>query len=112
MLEEKVHYADEFIKLKEMLSCRDRMVVGFTLPMQSMHFTPNVKIVSDLWQVGGLLLQGRIQGGGGGAKIGINMIFWREIVIFHTKYPQNFAPPSAIGKNMIFWRKIVIFHTK
>ena len=23
-----------------------------------------------------------------------------------------FAPPSAIGKNMIFWRKIVIFHTK
>jgi hypothetical protein len=23
-----------------------------------------------------------------------------------------FAPPSAIGKNKIFWRKIVIFHTK
>jgi hypothetical protein len=23
-----------------------------------------------------------------------------------------FAPPSAIDKNMIFWRKIVIFHTK
>ena len=66
MLEEKVHYADEFIKLKEMLSCRDRMVVRFTLPMQSMHFTPNVKIVSDLWQVGGFLLQGRIRGGGGG----------------------------------------------
>jgi hypothetical protein len=22
------------------------------------------------------------------------------------------SPPSAIGKNMIFWRKIVIFHTK
>ena len=65
MLEEKVHYADEFIKLKERLSCRDRMVVGFTLPMQSMHFTPNVKIVSDLWQVGGFLLQGRIQGEGG-----------------------------------------------
>ena len=41
------------------------MVVGFTLPMQSMHFTPNVKIVSDLWQVGGFLLQGRIQGEGG-----------------------------------------------
>ena len=43
--------------------------------------------------------QGRIQGGGGGAhparsppppKIGKNMIFWRKIVIFHTKYPQNF----------------------
>jgi hypothetical protein len=23
-----------------------------------------------------------------------------------------FPPPSAIGKNKIFWRKIVIFHTK
>jgi hypothetical protein len=45
-------------------------------------------------------------------KIGKNMIFWRKIVIFHTKYPTIFAPPSAIGKNMIFWRKIVIFHTK
>jgi hypothetical protein len=32
------------------------------------------------------------------------MIFWRKIVIFHTKYPNNFAPPSAIGKNMIFWQ--------
>jgi hypothetical protein len=58
--------------------------------------------------------QGRIQGGGGAAppKIGKNMIFWRIIVIFHTKYPKIFAPPSAIGKNMIIWHKIVIFHTK
>ena len=24
-----------------------------------------------------------------------NMIFWRKIVIFHTKYPKNFVPPSA-----------------
>jgi hypothetical protein len=45
-------------------------------------------------------------------KIGKNMIFWRKIVIFHTKYPKISAPPSAIGKNMIFCRKIVIFHTK
>ena len=36
-------------------------------------------------------------GGGGGAhparapsKIGKNLIFWRKIVIFHTKYPHNF----------------------
>ena len=40
--------------------------------------------------------QGWIQGGGApGArppppKIGKNMIFWRKIVIFHTKYPKNF----------------------
>ena len=58
----------------------------------------------------------RGRGGAPGAppppKIGTNMIFWRKIVIFHTKYPKHFAPPSAIGKNMIFWRKIVIFHTK
>jgi hypothetical protein len=61
-------------------------------------------------------IQGRIQGGAHPArappKIGKNMIFWRKIVIFHTKYPKIFAPPSAIGKNKIFWRKIVIFHTK
>jgi hypothetical protein len=24
-------------------------------------------------------------------KIRKNMIFWRKIVIFHTKYPQNFC---------------------
>ena len=36
--------------------------------------------------------QGRIQGGGAPVerppKIGKNMIFWRKIVIFHTKYPK------------------------
>jgi hypothetical protein len=41
------------------------------------------------------MYQGRIQGGGGGApgarppKIGKNMIFWRKIVMFDTKYPKN-----------------------
>jgi hypothetical protein len=38
--------------------------------------------------------QGWIQGGGeppgGPPKIGKNMIFWRKIVIFHTKYPKHF----------------------
>jgi hypothetical protein len=35
--------------------------------------------------------------GGGGAKIGKNMICLRKIVIFHTKYPNNFraSPRSA-----------------
>ena len=28
--------------------------------------------------------------GGGAPKIGKNKIFWRIIVIFHTKYPTNF----------------------
>ena len=27
---------------------------------------------------------------GADPKIGKNMIFWRKIVIFHTKYPKNF----------------------
>ena len=29
-------------------------------------------------------------GGGGASKIGKNKIFWRIIVIFHTKYPKYF----------------------
>ena len=33
-------------------------------------------------------IQGRIQGGAP-PKIGKNMILWRKIVIFHTKYPKN-----------------------
>jgi hypothetical protein len=41
------------------------------------------------------MLQGRIQGGGRTRlapplKLEKNMIFWRKIVIFHTKYPKNF----------------------
>jgi hypothetical protein len=28
--------------------------------------------------------------GGRPPKIGKNMIFWRKIVIFHTKYPKKF----------------------
>jgi hypothetical protein len=28
-------------------------------------------------------------GGEGSPKIGKKMIFWRKIVIFHTKYPKN-----------------------
>jgi hypothetical protein len=39
--------------------------------------------------------QGRIQGGGrtwrsSPLKLEKNMIFWRKIVIFHTKYPKTF----------------------
>ena len=35
-------------------------------------------------------MQGRIRGGGGPLKNRKNMIFWRKIVIFHTKNPNNF----------------------
>ena len=45
--------------------------------------------------------QGRVHGGDKPPpKIEKNMIFWRKIVIFHTKYPKNV--PCAIGKNIIF----------
>ena len=46
-------------------------------------------------------------GGGGGAqparaspKIGKNMILWREIGIFHTKYPKNF--PASLSAAQFF----------
>ena len=64
------------------------------------------------------LARGGSRGGGGAhparapPKLEKIMFFWRKIVIFHTKYPKFFAPPSVIVKTMIFWRKIVIFHTK
>ena len=38
-------------------------------------------------------IKGGSRGGGRGPKIGKNKIFWRKIVIFHTKYPKN--PGSA-----------------
>ena len=53
--------------------------------------------------------QGRIRGGGGGGrppKFGKNMIFWRKIVIFHTKYPKNFR---ASLRN---WKKYDFFVVK
>ena len=42
----------------------------------------------------------------GEKKIGVKSWF------FTRNTQTNFAPPSAIWRNMIFWRKIVIFHTK
>jgi predicted transglutaminase-like protease len=68
----------------------------------------------NFYQYQKVCVQGRIKGGAPEAqppKIGKNMIFWRKIMIIHTKYQKKFAPPSVIGKNMIFWRKIVVFHT-
>jgi hypothetical protein len=57
----------------------------------------------------------RSRGGsrGGGAhparappKIGKNMIFWRKIVIFHTKYPKNFRA------SLLNWKKYDCFVVK
>jgi hypothetical protein len=60
-------------------------------------------------------IQGRIQGGRPPPKIAKKYDFLAYNRDFHTKYentPTIFAPSSTIGKNKIFWRKIVIFHTK
>ena len=57
------------------------------------------------------ITQGRIQWGGAHParatpKIGKNMIFWRKIVNFHTKYPTNFR---ASFRN---WKKYDFFGVK
>ena len=57
-------------------------------------------VLADFWKGS----QGRIQ-----EKIGF---FGVKSWFFTRNTPTISAPPSAIGKNMIFWRKIVIFHTK
>jgi hypothetical protein len=54
-------------------------------------------------QLSDLHIQGRIQGGGGPSpKIGKNMIFWRKIVIFHTKYPNIFRASLRNWKEYYF----------
>ena len=40
--------------------------------------------------------------GGSSGKIGKNMIFWRKIVIFHTKYPKNFRASLRNWKKYYF----------
>ena len=35
-------------------------------------------------------------------KLEKNMIFWRKIVIFHTKYPNNFRAPLRNWKKYDF----------
>jgi hypothetical protein len=59
-------------------------------------------------------MQGRIQEGGGRTPLKLEKIWFFGVKswFFTRNTPKIFAPPSAIGKNMIFWRKIVIFHTK
>jgi hypothetical protein len=39
-------------------------------------------------------------------KIGKNMIFWRKIVIFHTKYPNIFRA------SLLNWKKYDFFVVK
>jgi hypothetical protein len=60
--------------------------------------------------------KGSEPGGGGRTrsapppKIGKNKIFWHKIVIFHTKYPKNFAhPPLKLEKIWLFGVKSWFF---
>jgi hypothetical protein len=59
------------------------------------------------------IIQGRIQGGGGGGgrtrrapTLKLEKKIWRKIVIFHTKYPQNFRP------SLRNWKKYDFFGVK
>ena len=40
-----------------------------------------------------------MSGGDAPLKIGKNIIFWRKIVIFHTKYPNIFRAPPPVTWN-------------
>ena len=65
----------------------------------SKNFYPFLKFDLSLYTQ---KIQGRIQGGfrrSPPPKIGKNMIFWRKIVIFHTKYLKNFR--ASLGN----WKK-------
>jgi hypothetical protein len=57
-------------------------------------------------------IQGGAHPARGPPKIGKKKYFGVKSWFFTRNTQTNFAPPSAIGRNMIFWRKIVIFHTK
>jgi hypothetical protein len=46
--------------------------------------------LSNIWHLMKYETRGGSRGGRTPPKIGKNMIFWRKIVIFHTKYPKNF----------------------
>ena len=54
-------------------------------------------------------LSGGSRGGEGGTpgarppKIGKNTIFWRKIVIFHTKYQKKFRASLRNWKKYFFW---------
>jgi hypothetical protein len=77
-------------------------VISFHHPVGHLASSNPQKNGRHCWLLLLYSFQGRIQGGGGapGArppKIGKKYDFWRKIVIFHTKYPNNFfkyAPPN------------------
>ena len=80
--------------------------------------TINVKKFRNWCPRGGSMGEGA-PGGSPYPKIGKNMIFWRKIVIFHTKYPNNFrtslrpaqffltAPPNLKSWIRPYWPQYV-----
>jgi hypothetical protein len=55
--------------------------------------------VCVFWQFCKVVKQGRAPGAPP-PKVGKNMIFWRKIVIFHTKYPKNFR--ASLRSSILF----------
>ena len=56
--------------------------------VQSRHLLFEVPVPSQ--ESAQSYMEEQVQGGCPPPKIGKNRIFWRKIVIFHTKYPTNF----------------------
>ena len=65
----------------------------FSLVLLTFFQCQNFKCLLSVFWFAVINSQGRIQRGAHLARapptIGKNMIFWRKIVIFHTKYPKN-----------------------
>jgi hypothetical protein len=72
------------------------------------------RIVRRVWRYSPRADQGRGAPGARPPPLKLEKIrfFCVKSWFFTRNTPKMFAPPSVIGKNMIFWRKIVIFHTK
>ena len=70
----------------------------------SFKYTPTIHVTTVRYQ--GRIQEGRTRHAPPPPKTGKNMIFWRKIVIFHTKYPNNFR--SSLRN----WKKIWIFGVK
>ena len=67
----------------------------------TMNFPVIIIIIDGIVTCSGAELRGESRGSAPGAptptplKLEKQMICWRKIVIFYTKYPKFFAPPSA-----------------
>jgi hypothetical protein len=89
---ENIKFRDTSLFFKSFLSSGLRTIRDIW-DKEILNFKDSIQIYNSLFDKRNCI-QGRIQWGAHPArvppKIGENMIFWRKIVIFHTKYPKYF----------------------